>query len=146
MLRRCGVQIDKGTDVAMLSQYPTEAEVLFLPMTNLEVMAMPRLETMDGRSIRVLSIRVSLRNLTREEFQAKRNAVFMPSLSNVVQEIARDLDALIAQPPASATLLDCRFWAKETVLKDVRNAAAQYEAHDPTWFQVDQHYQAASCF
>lgn len=129
--------------MSRLSQYPAEKEVLFPPMSNLEVLGMPRLETFNGRSIMVLSIRanVSLRNATREELQAKRKAVFLPSLTNIVQEIERELDLIVSSgQPRSEALLECRFWVKETVMKNVQSLVAQYEARAPGWFQVDQHY------
>ncbi len=72
-------------------------QVLFPPMTNLEFIGMPRLETHCGRQALVVTIRanVSLKNQTREELEGKRKAVFLPSLENVRQETEREIDALM---------------------------------------------------
>jgi len=97
-------QVDKGADISQLSQYPGEAEVLFPPHSNIEVEGMPRLEMSDNRSIMVLSVRVSvsLKNLTREELEAKRKDLFIPTLHNTVLEAKRDIDAVVNGMPHSA--------------------------------------------
>ena len=92
-------QVDKGGDISDMSQYPGEAEVLFPPMTNLEVQGLPRLQICHSEEgpvcAMVLSIRanVSLSNLTLEQLHGKRKALFVPTLENVLQEVRRDLAA-----------------------------------------------------
>ena len=75
--------------------------MLFPPNSNIEVLGMPLLEMHAGRAVLVLNIRVnvSLKNQTREELEAKRKAVFMPSLHNTVQEVSRELDNITAKAP-----------------------------------------------
>ncbi len=93
-------EVDKGGDISDISQYPGEREVLFPPMTNLEVQGLPRLQLCQSEEglvcAMVLSIRanVSLSNLTLEQLYGKRKALFIPTLENVLQEVRLDLAAV----------------------------------------------------
>ncbi len=79
-----------------MSQYPLECEILFPPMTNLEVEGEPRMMIHEGRTVMVLTVRpnVSLANQTREQLDAKRADLFLPTLDNVLLEAHRDADTL----------------------------------------------------
>jgi hypothetical protein len=91
-----GWQVDKGADIGKMSQYPSECEILFPPMTNLEVEGEPRMMIHEGRTVMVLTVRpnVSLANQTREQLDAKRADLFLPTLDNVLLEAHRDVDTL----------------------------------------------------
>lgn len=145
-------EIDKGADIAALSQYPGEKEILFPPMTNLEVKGIPRLELTEEGPVMVLSIRanVSLRNETREQLEGKRKAVFMASLLNSIQETQLELDAILAQDSSYVGADWAGSWnfgkdnVRSVVVKDCADVVAKYEGHTPEWFLHDQHYQVHS--
>ena len=61
--------VDRGADVSFLSQFPSEAEITFAPLTGLEVVSAPYVE---GDTI-VVELRLScnLHDLTLEEVVSK---------------------------------------------------------------------------
>eukprot|EP00966_Prymnesium_polylepis_P276255 6381995-Prymnesium_polylepis.1 len=61
--------IDRGADVSCLSQFPAEREILFAPLTGLEVSAVPR----DEEGVLVIELRLScnLHDLTLEQVVGK---------------------------------------------------------------------------
>ena len=60
--------IDRGADVSMLSQFPGEKEILFSPLTGLEVAGVPRVE--DGVIVVELRLSCNLHDLTIEQVPA----------------------------------------------------------------------------
>ena len=60
-------QVDRGASLSWLSQYPKENEILFPPLSNLEIIGSPRLEKVGRKLVLILSIRlnVNLKCLTR---------------------------------------------------------------------------------
>ena len=57
--------IDRGADVSLLSQFPGEKEILFSPLTGLEVASVPRVE--DGIIVVELRLSCNLHDLTIEQ-------------------------------------------------------------------------------
>ena len=57
--------IDRGADVSALSQFPAEQEILFAPLTGLEVASVPRVE--DGVIVVELRLSCNLHDLTIEQ-------------------------------------------------------------------------------
>ena len=57
--------IDRGADVSLLSQFPAEKEILFAPLTGLEVASVPRVE--DGVIVVELRLSCNLHDLTIEQ-------------------------------------------------------------------------------
>ena len=60
--------IDRGADVSLLSQFPSEKEILFAPLTGLEVASVPRVE--DGIIVVELRLSCNLHDLTIEQVPA----------------------------------------------------------------------------
>ena len=60
--------IDRGADVSLLSQFPGEKEILFAPLTGLEVASVPRVE--DGIIVVELRLSCNLQDLTIEQVPA----------------------------------------------------------------------------
>ena len=60
--------IDRGADVSLLSQFPGEKEILFSPLTGLEVASVPRVE--DGIIVVELRLSCNLHDLTIEQVPA----------------------------------------------------------------------------
>ena len=75
------------------------------------------------------------------QLEAKRKAVFVPSLHNIVQELERELDERLEKPPKTQELGDFKEHIRSAVMSDCRAVVARYEAHEPEWFTHDQHYQ-----
>ena len=54
-------QVDRGADISFLSQYPSEAEVLFAPMTFLEPEgARPQVVCEDGKVFQHLRVAINV--------------------------------------------------------------------------------------
>jgi hypothetical protein len=66
--------VDRGAPLQWLSQFPTEAEILFAPLTGLEVVGVPRVEQ---SSVIVVELRLNcnLHDLTLEQILAKMQKV-----------------------------------------------------------------------
>ena len=64
--------IDRGADVSLLSQFPSEQEILFAPLTGLEVASVPRVE--DGVIVVSLRLSCNLHDLTIEQVIGKMEA------------------------------------------------------------------------
>ena len=62
--------IDRGADVEWVSQFPTESEIVFAPLTGLEVVSHPKLD--DQRKTIIVELRLScnLKDKTMEEVRA----------------------------------------------------------------------------
>ena len=60
--------IDRGADVSLLSQFPTEKEILFAPLTGLEVASVPRVQ--GGIIVVELRLSCNLQDLTIEQVPA----------------------------------------------------------------------------
>jgi len=80
---RMGV-IDRGADISWLSQYPTEKEILFPPLTSLEVVGNPRI---DGR-VTVFTLRpnINTKIQTVDELVAKSKKMHLDSIEFLFEE------------------------------------------------------------
>lgn len=85
--------VDRGADIAWLSQYPHEREILFAPLSGLEVQS----SRVDG-SVVVLEMRLSvnLASLTMEQVMSKRRKVVQDMCKQLIErrfaEIQKDGD------------------------------------------------------
>ena len=87
-------QVDRGATIDFVSQYPSEAEILFPPLSNMEVVDKPRLKMMPGgRMITVVSIRINSNSMSRtlDQMEAQRKHLHMNLLRNLVAETERQL-------------------------------------------------------
>ena len=78
--------IDRGADVSLLSQFPGEKEILFAPLTGLEVVSVPRVEEGD---IIVVELRLScnLHDLTIEEVIGKMQTGHKSMVQNMLDDL-----------------------------------------------------------
>ena len=81
---------DRGADLAWLSQYPHEAEVLFPPLTGLEAVS----TQVDGSSL-LINTRLSLNmaSLTLEQVISRRRKLLMDMAEGMKAEIKHDLSS-----------------------------------------------------
>ena len=71
-------QIDRGANLSWLSQYPKEEEVLMPPLSNLEVVGSPIIETSSSGPVLVIPLRVNvnIKSSTIEEVLKRRKVCF----------------------------------------------------------------------
>jgi len=146
ILFECDVgQVDRGADLKFLSQYPRESEILFPPMSNLEVIGEPRVENLRGLAVMVVGVRVSvnLKIQRREELEGRRKALFLATLRNSVQEANREVERLTRTQHTNNRLLKASHWVsfvKKVVSRDCEGVLRSFEAREPRWFLHDRRY------
>jgi hypothetical protein len=79
-------RIDIGADVSSLSQYPSEEEFLFPPLSCLEVAGEPRVEA--GIVIFPLRVNVCLKGMTLEQLVERRKILYMAMAKNLREELS----------------------------------------------------------
>ena len=90
--------VDRGADISWLSQYPHEREILFAPLTGLEVQA----TWVDGATLIIgVSLSINLTALTIERVVAKRRTVLEEMWGNMLSEVRL---ALLEQGSVAAVL------------------------------------------
>ena len=97
--RRCTIfeilvgRIDIGADLGWVSQYPNEREVLFPPLSCLEVMGEPHVE--DGVIVIPTRVNMCLRGLTLEQLVERRKELHMAMVKNLREELSIEAPAAI---------------------------------------------------
>mmetsp|Transcript_28961 Transcript_28961/g.69542 ORF Transcript_28961/g.69542 Transcript_28961/m.69542 type:complete len:1427 (-) Transcript_28961:999-5279(-) len=86
-------QVDRGASLSWISQYADEEEILFPPLSNLEVTGDPKMENVDGVVATVIPIRINAntRCLTLDELKSRRKTLHLDMFENILDEIERDL-------------------------------------------------------
>jgi hypothetical protein len=77
--------IDRGADLSWLSQYPNEDEVVFAPLTNLQVVGTPKVDK--GCIVMTLRPNVNLRLKTVEEVLNRSKTHYMDMISWFYQDV-----------------------------------------------------------
>lgn len=77
--------IDRGADVSWLSQFPYENEVLFPPLTYLEVMGDPKVE--ENAIVAKLRVNINLRSKTVNEVVEKARTQYLDMLDWYLEEV-----------------------------------------------------------
>ena len=126
--------IDRGAEIAWLSQYPHEAEILFAPLAGLEAREM-RIDThpLNGRHVIVVSMRISinLTNPTIEQVVAKRRKIVDDMGRGLVMEVRSALNKKGSnETDAYIRMLQGLF-------------AERPLSHEPTWYNEDPCFQEA---
>jgi ABC-type phosphate transport system auxiliary subunit len=111
-------------DVAMLSQFPAEAEILFAPLTGLEVIRSEIDKTDQGVQVYQVRLSCNLRDQTLEQ---------------VVSKMQRSHIALI-----ESTLERLRFDAPEAALVPLKEALEKAEERGGEFFNVESFYEQAT--
>lgn len=120
--------IDRGAEISFLSQYPHEQEILFAPLTGLEVLST---RVMGAVMIVSVKLSVNLTSLTMEQVIGKRKKM----LSDMVPGLVRDLRVRL-QDESLATLQGIDFLTERLPLR--LTAEHGLLAHDAQWYNVDQ--------
>ena len=81
-------RIDIGADLSWVSQYPGESEILFPPLTCLEVVGEPRVE--GGVIIFPLHANMNLKGLTLEQLEERRKLLHLSMAHNLREELEID--------------------------------------------------------
>ena len=116
--------VDRGADLTTLSQYPHEAEILFGPLTGLEV----RSTRVDESTLVVAAhASINLRSLTYDEVIGRRRSI----LQEMGNHMALDLRTALHEAPSSAR--DSCVASFETALE--RGAFS----HPAEWYNDDDH-------
>jgi hypothetical protein len=118
--------IDRGADISFLSQYPFEKEILFNPLTGLEV----RGSRVKGKVLIVqLKLSVNLTSLTIEQVIGKRK--------KVLQDMVPGLEAEVLQALRMEGLATPH--GTEKLLGEFRKDVEEHElGHPPEWYNGDE--------
>uniref|UniRef100_A0A7S4JJ92 Uncharacterized protein n=2 Tax=Guillardia theta TaxID=55529 RepID=A0A7S4JJ92_GUITH len=83
----CGA-IDRGASLTFVSQYPGEGEMLYPPLSYLEVVKTPRYREVEGRQVKVLELKINANtmSLTIEDFVGKRKQLYVGLMENLARE------------------------------------------------------------
>jgi hypothetical protein len=89
-------QVDRGAEVTWCSQYPGESEILFPPLSNLEVVGEMRTMQTEKGLVNLVKLRINanIKSLTVDELVSRRKTLHLAALSNLLEETQRDLDEL----------------------------------------------------
>ena len=90
--------VDRGADISFLSQYPHEREILFNPLTGLEVRST---RVQDSVLVVSVSLTVNLASLTIEQVIGKRKKLLGDMVDQMASEVRRDTKGPTADEAAS---------------------------------------------
>jgi hypothetical protein len=109
-----------------------EAELLFPPLSHLEVVGNPTIEKFDGKPVAVFTIRVNINQkaCTIEEILSQRKQTAITFTENVARELTFDVK-LISNSDSS--------FARAPLMK----LLVSFKAHNPEWFNSDVNLQRA---
>ena len=77
---------DRGAPLNWVSQYPNEEEVLYAPLTALDVVGQPQIERVDGGDIVIIKLRISC-NQADMGAVGRTKQLFLKMTRNVLQEL-----------------------------------------------------------
>ena len=129
--------IDIGAELKSISQYPGENELLFGPLSNLEVVGFPRVEMFHGKPLFVipLDININLKSQTIQELVERRKNMLMALVQNMKREI--DFDISIAVGSAGAgTDENIDFPIQDRKF----DPDVAYETLEAEWFNSDENF------
>lgn len=140
-------QVDRGASLSWCSQYPGEDEVLLTPMSNLEVIGVPRVEMVSAKQVLIFSLRlnVNLRSPMKEELEARRKLYHMTALANNLLEAERDLRQQVKALAKGAEGAVQKEGAvvMSHILGECRDLVRAHGRRDPAWFNNDVQYRQA---
>lgn len=141
-------QVDRGAELSWLSQYPGESEILFPPLSNLEVIGEPQMELTDSKGlIQVFKLRLNanIKSLTVDELVERRKNLHLAALSNLLEETKRDLEDFCRQALAlrndsrcvdgtNTEVRECLGKFERTVLAEFETVLRRHEELAGSWF------------
>ncbi len=109
-----------------------EAELLFPPLSHLEVVGNPTIEKFDGKPVVVFTIRVNINQKARtiEEILSQRKQTAISFTKNVAKELI--FDVKLISNSDSSTARAC-----------LGNLLASFKEQSPVWFNSDVNLQRA---
>ena len=120
--------VDRGANIDFLSQFPGEGEILYGPLTGMEV----RSTRVEGSTlVIVVDMSVNQKSLTLEEVVSKRRKVVMDMDANVLADFTRSLDKDEAWA-ALGTVCDMKLVSNylESLLEPLHSQGAEYYNDD----------------
>eukprot|EP00960_Hanusia_phi_P065872 766240-Hanusia_phi.AAC.1 len=102
----CGA-VDRGASLSFLSQYPEEEEILYPPLSYLELIKKPRTRELEnGMIVRVLPMKINsnMTCSTIEDILGKRKQLFLALINNIVEDIEASLDVMMLSKEVNARL------------------------------------------
>ena len=120
-------RIDIGADLCWVSQYPGEREVLFPPLSCLEVMGEPRVE--DGVIVIPLRVNMCLKGLTLEQLVQRRKELHMAMVANLKEELSFQAPAVLSRSEALVTSATAVLKSVEQQFRTLENKYMDTAAH-----------------
>ncbi len=119
--------VDLGAQLDSISQYPGEGEILYPPLSHLEVIGHPKVEIGDKVQVLVVSVKVNINQkaMTIDEILRRRKHTVTALVEGVVNDIAFD-----SQIFTSNTWQDDKF----------RQSVKQWTLHDDQYFNADNNF------
>mmetsp|Transcript_38330 Transcript_38330/g.120666 ORF Transcript_38330/g.120666 Transcript_38330/m.120666 type:complete len:1644 (-) Transcript_38330:81-5012(-) len=146
--------VDRGASIGFLSQYPDEDEILFPPLSFLEVVGQPRVEGGPASvPIRIIPLKINANVTcsTIEEIVEKRKQLHMALLTNTMNEAIGELNSIFASERVEARLThapydrmqDGHHKIKASILTECQELMDFYAKSPPSWFNDDENYAKA---
>jgi len=142
-------RIDIGAELAWVSQYPSEAEYLFPPLSCLEVFDEPYVEA--GVIIFPLRVNMNIKGLTYEQLVERRKLLHMSMVKNLREELRICIDEELSkrvtklqEMDRNALHLHAKFSIKKIILEQFDLIMHGHECQDPSFYNVDKNYELAT--
>ncbi|KAJ1477514.1 ankyrin repeat-containing domain protein [Baffinella frigidus] len=147
--------VDRGASLERLSQYRGEKEILYPPMSYLEVTGETRMEAGPGGKVtRVVSLSVNANQTcgTIEAMLGSRRGLHVAMLENYLLEIDGELEARLDSEEVKQRLAHDRFATSNdhhrtmvlAISKEVERVVDTHKARDAAWYnENDGHYENA---
>ncbi|KAJ1492128.1 ankyrin repeat-containing domain protein [Baffinella frigidus] len=140
--------VDRGASLERLSQYRGEKEILYPPMSYLEVTGETRMEAGPGGKVtRVVSLSVNANQTcgTIEDMLGSRRGLHVAMLENYALEIEGELQARLESPEvkqrlahdASAEFQTHHLRMVKAIMKEVGRVVNNHKSRDAEWYNED---------
>jgi len=119
--------VDLGAQLDSLSQYPGEGEILFPPLSHLEVIGYPKVEIRETVPVLVVSVKININQkaMTIDEILSRRQNTVTALVEGVMNEIAFDSQIFATNP-----------WPEAAFRQSVQTLTA----HEGAYFNADKNF------
>uniref|UniRef100_A0A7S0YY27 NAD(P)(+)--arginine ADP-ribosyltransferase n=1 Tax=Hemiselmis tepida TaxID=464990 RepID=A0A7S0YY27_9CRYP len=147
--------VDRGASVSFLSQYPDDNEILFSPLSYLEVLcSVPRIEaTPEGVMVQTWECEVNANQngSTIEDIEGRRKQLFLSSARNSVDEVKGFLEKGLTSPQVDSVLShrgydkqhNMHMRVAESIEKEADEWIEGYTQKEVEWFNNERQYAGA---